>query len=795
MAMASDTAKVNGRVDALRRGMLATPSICIERALWMTEAYRENEDEPAVMRRAKGLAKVLENLTVHIEEGELIVGNATGKVRGGQILPEVDWHWLLEELDTLPSREWNRYAPFSDEEKAALREFLPYWKGKAIVDKWWKALPTESRELMYVIHPNGGFAATSIYPGHCVPDFEKVLRLGLRGIQQQAKERTAGLSFADISDFRKYQFYQAVDIALEAAVGFAGRHAALARELAAKEQDPQRRAELLEIAETCERVPANPARSFREAVQSIFLVYVPFRIEGDSFGISFGRADQYLYPFYKADLEAGRITREEARELLALLFIKVNGTLVPQCDAAGPTFGGYPLTCVFTLGGVDREGKDAVNELSYVFLDAQEDAALPGDDIAVRVHKDTPDDFLLHACEVAKKLTGKFKWISDKTTIKQLLADGKPLELARDYSVEGCFQPTVGGCSQDLPGGPFNIPLMLELALNDGVSRLSGRQIGPRTGDPRRFESYEELWEAYKRQVEALLPHCLLYKNLDMELYRELAPVPFQSALFQGCIEKGMDLMEGGTLYRTHATLLGGAPTVGDSLAALKKAVFEDRRLTMAQVVDALDKNFEGCEEVLHVLSSAPKFGNDDDYVDSIVNDVIVHGSNEIAKVPCFSGGRSTTAGAIVTANIPLGKVVGALPDGRKAGEALSEGGLSPYQGRNVSGSTATLNSVAKLDHVKMTGGSVFNMRVNPALLKNEENKRRFVSLIKTYCETGGFHVQFNFADTATLLAAQKNPAEYRDLLVRVATYSARFVELSPELQNDIIRRIQIEDL
>jgi pyruvate formate-lyase/glycerol dehydratase family glycyl radical enzyme len=775
--------------------MLATPSICIERAFWMTEAYKENEDEPAVLKRAKALAKVLENLTVHIEEGELIVGNATSKVRGGQIMPEVDWQWLLKELDTLPTREWNRYAPLSEEDKAKLREFLPYWRGKAIIDKWWTALPKESRDLMYVIHPNGGFAATSIYPGHCVPDFQKVLRLGLTGIKQDVEEKLAGLNLADTSDFRKYQFYRAVNITLDAAIDFARRHATLARELADTEDDPRRKAELLEIAETCEWVPAHPARTFREAVQSIYLAYVTFRIEGDSFGISFGRADQYLYPFYEADREAGRITREEARELLALLFIKVNGTLVPQCDAASPTFGGFPLTCVFTLGGIDKEGKDAVNELSYVFLDAQEDAGLPGDDIAVRVHESTPDDFLLRACEVAKALTGKFKWISDKTTVGQLLADGKPLELARDYSVEGCFQPTVGGCSQDLPGGPLNVPLMLELALNNGVSRLSGRQLGPQTGDPRSFTTYEELWQAYTTQVEALLPHCLLYKNVDMELYRELAPAPFQSALFQGCIEKGQDLMEGGTLYRTHATLLGGAPNVGDSLAALKKAVFEDQRLTMAQVVDALDKNFEGCEEVLHVLSSAPKFGNDDDYVDSIVNEVLVHGSDEIAKVPCFSGGRSTTAGAIVTANIPLGKVVGALPDGRKAGEPLSEGGLSPYQGRNVSGSTATMNSVAKLDHVKMTGGSVFNMRVNPALLKNEENKKRFVSLIKTYCETGGFHVQFNFADTATLLAAQKNPAEYRDLLVRVATYSALFVELSPELQDDIIRRIQIEDL
>lgn len=794
--MVSETAKVGERVERLRRSMLVAPSVCIERAHWMTEAYKENEDEPVVVRRAKALAKVLENLTVHAEDGELIVGNATSKVRGGNLMPEVDWQWPLNELDTLSTREWNKYAPLSEAEKAKLEEFLPYWRGKAIVDKWWKALPDEARDLMYIIHSPGAFSAASIHPGHCVPDFEKVLRLGLNGIKQEVEEQIARLNLADGGDFRKFQFYRAVNITLDAVVMFAGRYAALARDLAAKESDGQRKAELLEVAEICEWVPANPARTFHEALQSIWLAYVSFRIEGDSFGISFGRADQYLYPFYRTDLEEGRITRERARELIALLFVKVNGTLVPQCDAAGPTFGGYPLTCVFTVGGVTRDGKDAVNELSYILLDAQEDTGLPGDDIAVRVSEDTPTAFLMRACEVAKTLSGKFKWVSDETCVKQLLHDGKPIELARDYSVEGCFQPTVGGYSQDLPGGAFNVPLMLELALNNGISRITGRQIGPQTGDPRDFETYEQLWDAYTKQVEALLPYSLLYKNIDMQLYGELAPAPFQSALFNGCIEKGLDLMEGGTLpYMTHCTLLGGAPNVGDSLAAIKKAVFENKRLTMAQVIDALDKNFEGCEEVLHTLSSAPKFGNDEDYVDSIVNDVLVHGSEQIAKVNCYCGGRSTTAAAIVTANIPLGWVVGALPDGRKAREPLSEGGISPYQGRNVSGPTATLNSVAKLDHVKLTGGSVLNMRVNPALLKNEASKLRFVSLIRTYCQTGGFLVQFNFADSATLLAAQRNPAEYRDLLVRVATYSALFVELSPELQNDIIRRIEMEEV
>jgi pyruvate formate-lyase/glycerol dehydratase family glycyl radical enzyme len=794
--MADGKGKRTGRVSRLREKVLVMPSICIERGYWMTESYKETENELPVVRRAKGLAKVLENMTIHIEDGELIVGRTTSKVRGGAILPEVDWRWYLEEADTISTREWNRFAPLSEEEKAEIRKFLPYWNGKSLYEKWYTMLPEDARERYHVIHEAGAFSASSIHPGHIIPDYGKVLAIGLKGIKEQVDAELGKLNLAGIEDFRKYHFYKAVNITLKASVDFAARHAALARSLAENENDRQRKAELSRIAEVCEWVPGNPARNFYEAIQSIWFTYALLIIEGLSYGIGFGRADQYLYPFYRKDLEAGRISKEDVRELIALLCIKINGTVVPQCKAVVTTFGGNPLTCNFTVGGLTKEGKDAVNELSYLFLDAQEDTGLSADDVVVRIHKNTPNAFLMRACQVAKSLRGKLKWVSDETCIQQLLHDGKPIDYARDYCVDGCFQPTVGGYSQDIPGGPFNLPLMLELALSNGVSRITGKQIGPQTGDPRKFKSYGEVWDAYKKQVEALIPYAILYKNSDRQLYAEFCPSPYQSALFNGCIEKGIDIMAGGTApYATHCTSLAGAPNVGDSLAAIKKVVFEDRRLSMDQVIDALDKNFEGEEEALHMLAVAPKFGNDDDYVDSIVNDVLVHGSNELAKVKGIAGSLSTAAAAVVTGNVPLGCHVGALPDGRKGGEPLSEGGISPYQGRNISGPTASLKSVAKLDHVKLSGGSVLNMRFSPGQLKDESNMRKFVSLIRTYCETGGYHVQFNIVDTAMLRDAQKNPARYRDLLVRVATYSAYFVELSPELQEDIIKRIEFRDV
>ncbi|OGO24933.1 MAG: hypothetical protein A2144_04500 [Chloroflexi bacterium RBG_16_50_9] len=397
---------------------------------------------------------------------------------------------------------------------------------------------------------------------------------------------------------------------------------------------------------------------------------------------------------------------------------------------------------------------------------------------------------------MATGLRGKLKFVSDDTTIQQLLSDGKPLEFARDYIITGCNTPTVPARSLDLPGAVFNLPLMLELALNNGVSRITGEQIGPKTGDPKKFKSYDEVWNAYKTQVETALPIIILLKNSDRQLFAEFAQCPFQSALSHGCIEKGIDIISGGTApYMAQPISGGGAPNVGDSLAAIKKAVFEDKKITMSRLIEALDKNFEREEEVLHILKNTPKFGNDDDYVDSIVKEVLIHVGNEAARYEAFAGAKSNLAAMAVTTNVPLGRKVGALPDGRKAGEPLSEGGISPYQGRNISGPTATMRSVAKLDHVKLSGGSVLNMRFNPDSLKDPSKMRKFASLIRTFCETGGHIVQFNIVSTDTLKEAQKHPEKYRDLLVRVATYSAYFVELSPELQNDIIARTEFQEI
>jgi formate C-acetyltransferase len=781
------------RIEKLREKMLTPPELCIERGYLLTESYKETESEPIVIRRAKALHKILSEITIGIDDGELIAGRGSSKQRAGMLSPELTYEWYLEEMDLLSTRDWDRFSPLPDQDKAKMREFLPYWKGRSLVDMWRAKVPKDILCLDAFVQIGGSYCCNNQYYGHSSVDYERMLKKGLSGIKKEVDEQLRTLVLANAAEVEKYHFLTAVNITLDGATIFANRYAVLAAQLAESEVGV-RKSELQRIAEICAWVPMNPARDFREALQSLWFTYLVLMLEAPGPGMGFLRADQYLYPYYQRDLFEGRITREEALELIELFFIKTNGLVIPYPAQVARVFAGLCIGAQTTIGGLTPDGRDAVNDLSYLFLEAEKDVALNAEDLVIRVHKKTPDAFVMKACEVSKALRGKLKFLSDETTMQQLMQDGKPVEYARDYAVTGCHIPTVPGRSLDIPGGMVNLPLMLELALNNGVCRLTGQQIGPRTGDPRNFKTYDKVWSAFRTQVEALLPAALLFRNVDKQVFAENAPCPFHSALYRSCIQKCLDVNQGGTApYLTFAVGLAGAPNVGDSLAAIKKTVFEDKAITMEMLLQALERNFENEEEVLYKLSAAPKFGNNDEYVDSIVNDVLTLASTTAHKYEGFAGSISNVSGGAVTANIPLGYVVGALPDGRKSGLPLSEGGLSPYQGRNVCGPTATMASVARLDQTKLTNGSVLNMRFTPEALKDETSTRKFASLIRNYCETGGALVQFNIVSTEMLKEAQRHPEKYKDLLVRVATYSAYFVELSPELQNDIIARMEFE--
>lgn len=784
--------KCTDRVARLRELVIGAPEICTDRAQFLTESYMQTEGEPMVTRRAKGMVHVLENMRIRIDDGELIVGNSTSKHRGAPLIPELQWEWYLEETDLLSQRQWDRCAPVGAEERKVMQEYLPYWKGKTPIEEWASrvdrvALANQDRAVFMSI------AGQAFHLAHTAVDFEKALGIGFEAMKQQIDEEIAR---TDPANQEKITYITASKMALDGVIRFANRYAELADRMADEEKDEKRCAELRQIAVNCRRVPAYPPESFQQALQAMWFVVLGLRIEAPALGITFGRPDQYLYPFYRADIDNGVLTAEQAEELVALTLVKMNDMAMIIPTAHVETLGGFATMAGITLGGATPDGKPATNELSWLILEAETQVGLTVDEVVIRVGEETPDDFIIRACAANKLLRGKLKFASDYTVLKQFEKEGRPIEAARDYTISGCFTPAVPKKYFDTTATNVNAAIMLEFALNNGVSRITGEKWGIETGDPRSFTSFEEVMDAFKKQIEAAVVPGIGANTLLREVYAKYVPQPFQSILFDGCLEKGVDVCDGLTYpFSNEGYGLNGLVDCGDSLAALKKAVFEDKFCTMAELIDALDKNFEGYEELRQYLIKLPKFGNGIDYVDDITNLVIDAFYDELAKHKGYKGDNLALCSATGTNHLMLGHLLGATPDGRLAGEPLAEGGVSPHQGRNKTGVTGTFNSVSHLNHVELPGGSVFNMRINPSALRDEARLARFAALLRTYCKRGGFHAQFNIVDSETLRQAQREPEKFKDLVVRVATYSALFTELSTALQNDIIERSEFEDL
>lgn len=779
----------NTRIRQLRSAMLVQPSVCVERAKLITESYRQTEGEPAPIRRGKAFAHLLRHMTVHIYPQELIVGRPTSKVRGGSISPELQCDWILKELDILSTRQTDPFEPLTQQERQVLADVVSYWDTNSLRYHWSQEVGEEHKPYDDLIIGGGAFCGNNQFPGHASPDYGQLLRLGAQGLLEQVEQR-----LSRPADQAQRVELEGMKLCLEALAELGDRYAAEARRLARTESDPQRARELLEIAEICDKVPRKPAESFREAVQSLWFGYICVMLENWGTGNTFLRIDQYLDPYYEADKAKG-LSLQEAYEYLAMLLINCNSACVVYSEMRSHGFAGNNSGCSFTIGGVKPDGSCAVNDLSYLILEAERAVNMGSDDVVVRLNDNTPEDFTLLACEVARDVGGKLKFLGDKTAIANLERDGMTRQQANDYAIAGCTSPTVGGLSYNIPGGIISLPGILELALNNGVHRMTGLQLGLKTGNAADFTSFQQLWEAFCAQVRHVIPHCHAIKNTDKAMFSRYMPSPFQSALLPCCVERGTDVIDGGTKpFYSFAMSLAGAPNTGDALAAIKKYVFEEGKVTLGQICDALAANFEGYEDLQKLLIRAPKFGNNDPYVDSLVNQVLSYVSDVVAETPGFHDAQSTAAAAAVTANIGLGMVLGATPDGRKAGEPISEGGISPAQGRNSSGTTATMLSVAGLDHSKLRHGEVLNMRINPDAVQGEEKLKKFRALILSYVQAGGFLVQFNIVSTETLRDAQLHPENHRDLVVRVATYAAYFVELGPELQNDIIRRLEFTE-
>ncbi|MBR1781143.1 MAG: hypothetical protein IJ751_07080 [Oscillospiraceae bacterium] len=774
------------RIQRLRRAMLVKPTVCVERARLITESYRQTEGEPAAIRRGKAFAHLLAHMTVRIYPDELIVGRPTSQVRGGSISPELQCDWILDELDLLSTRDIDPFEPLTPEDKAVLREVVPFWQERSLRAHWSREISPEAKRYDDLIIGGGAFCGNNQFPGHSSPDYGQILRHGTTGLIEIIAQRMQ----KDCTPAQRDEL-QGMILCLEALGNLGDRYADEAERLVGIEADPVRRGELEEIARVCRVVPRHPARTFRQAVQSVWFTYYCVMLENWGTGNTFLRVDQYLYPYYLRSRAEG-VGDEELFQYAAALLINCNCNCVVYSEARSHGFAGNNSGCSFTLGGCKSDGSSAVNELSYLFLEAERAVNMGSDDLVIRIGEDTPDEFVMAACEVARDVGGKLKFLGDKTTVRNLMIDGMSREQASDYAIAGCTSPVVGGLNYDIPGGIISLPGILELALNNGVHRLTGLQLGLATGSLASFTSFDQIWDAFCAQVRHVIPFCHEIKNLDKALFSRYMPSPLQSSLLPPCIEAATDVIDGGTKpFYCFAMSLAGAPNVGNALAAIKKWVFEKKAITLAQLQRALEANFEGYEDIRALLLRAPKFGNDDPYVDAIVNDVLCFVSDVVAETPGFHAAVSTVAAAAVTANIGLGMVCGATPDGRRAGEPISEGGISPAQGSNSSGATSTMMSVARLDHSRLRHGEVLNLRMNPSAVSTAEKLRKFERMIRTYVDMGGFLVQFNIVSTETLKDAQLHPEKHRDLVVRVATYAAYFVELGPEMQDDIIRRME----
>jgi choline trimethylamine-lyase len=789
---------MNDRIERLRQRMLdERPSVDITRARIVTQVHRELAGQPLVTVWGEAVFRLFDELPVDIAPGELIVGGPTVRARAAQLFPEVQAGWLGAELDGVESRGWDPLL-MADEDKQEVREhILPYWRGRTIAERLFAQCPPDTAPLIYLepgVWPTRSTGVIDNYSliqkgiGTVVPNYRKMLELGASGILRQIAAREGALDLTDPGDVDRLLFFQSARRALTGLVRFAQRYAELAGELAAKESDPVRRAELLRIQETCTHVPANPARTFHEAVQSFWFTQVAIRIEESGHSLSPGRFDQYMLPYLAPDDD-----REEVRELIECLFIKFSELMLFVNVDTSKFYTGVPQWQNLNLGGRWPDGRDATNELSYLCLEAMIDLRVVQPDISVRVHADSPEEFLLKASELSRLGTGHPKFYNEDLIAHSMAAKGLSLAESRDFAIMGCVEPRVQAKEGiHLTGGFVNLPAALELALNDGVWRRTGKKVGLATGDARTFTTFEQVREAFEAQLAHIIRHLFVVNAIAEKAYSELLCSPVLSALTEGCIETGRPLQKGGATYNFGPAVneIGIADT-GDSLAAIKKLVFDDRTITMGRLLDALESDFEGYEELRgRLLHDAPKYGNDDDYVDLLTRDATQFANREVMKYRNVFGGQAQSGIIAVTAGIPFGSVVGALPSGRKAGQPLADNS-SPSSGNDRFGPTAIARSVGKLDTAALRNGTLLNLRLSPQSTSGEEGLRKMVWLVRGLCDVGCWHAQFNVVDTCTLREAQAKPEEYRDLLVRVAGYSAYFTQLHRDVQEDIIRRTE----
>ncbi|MBP7507309.1 MAG: glycyl radical protein [Prolixibacteraceae bacterium] len=784
---------MNERIQRLRKLSVETePSISIERALIETEFYQENYGKYSIpVLRALAFFEICKRKTIYLGDDELIVGERGPSPKSVPTFPELTCH-STEDLRILNSREMQRYTISEADINTYAEKVIPYWQGKTQRERIFNYVPEEWKAA----YEAGLFTEfmEQRAPGHTALD-DMIYSIGMNDFKKMISDEISKLDFLnDPEATDKLEELKAMDISCDAVILFAERHALLAEEKALIEPNPQRKIELYNIAKVCRRVPAHAPENFWEAIQMYWFVHLGTITELNGWdAMNPGHFDQHLEPFYKKDIEEGSLTRENAKELLSCFWIKVNNhTAPPKVGITARESGTYNDFTNINIGGIRSDGTNGVSEVSYIMLEIVEELHILQPGNSVHISSKTPDKFLKRACEVIRLGHGYPSVFNPDVYVLELMRQGKSLQDAREGGCSGCIEVGAFGKEAYLLTGYLNVPKILEVTLNNGVDPMTGKIAGIKTGNPTEFKTYEELYDAFKRQLNFIIDTKIRVSNYIDRMFAKYAPAPFLSVVIEDCIKKGKDYYDGGPRYNTCYIQCTGLGTVTDSLSVLKKHVYEDKTFSMEKLLMALTVNFEK-EEVLRqtIINRTPFFGNDDEYADSIAVRVYNDLFEAIDGKPNIKGGLFHLNMLSTTCHIYFGKVTGATPNGRFATKSISDG-TSPSHGSDTHGPSAVIKSLAKLDQIK-SGGTLLNLRFLPALLKRDQDLMKLGDLIRSYFTMGGHHVQFNIVDSETLHAAQQNPEEYKDLLVRMAGYSDYFNDMNEDLQQEIIERTENE--
>lgn len=827
------TERITRLVRALYEKM---PEIESARAVLLTESFRQTENETMVLRKAKAFAHILEKIPIIIRDEELIVGSSTIAPRGCQTFPEFSYEWLEAEFETLATREADPFY-ISEKTKQELKEANAYWKGRTTSELATTFMAPETlRAMKHNMFTPGNYFYNGV--GHVTVQYEKVLAIGYEGIMDEICKELHACRPGDADYASKRSLLQAMLIGCQGVIRYANRYADLAQQMAEKCQEKQRKEELLQIASNCRRVPAKGASSFYEACQSMWFVQQMIQMESSGHSISPGRFDQYMYPYYKKDLDQGKITREQAQELIDCIWVKLNDLNKCRDEDSAKGFSGYSLFQNLIIGGQNKEGEDATNDLSFMCIEASFHVFLPQPSLSIRVWNGTPYDLLIRAAQLTRTGIGLPAYYNDEVIIPSLMNRGVLLEDARNYSIIGCVEPQCPGKTWGWHDAAFfNMCRPLELVFSQGMD--CGEQIGPKTKPVEEMEDFEEFFRAYETQMNYFIELLVNADNAIDHAHAERAPLAYLACMVDDCMKRGKTCEQGGSIYNFTGPQGFGIANVADSMYAIKKLVFEEKIIQMAELKKALMYNFgrgindvviaqfagkvvaelvqkdgkadaatvskmtqevirlavtetekKRFEEILERIGEVPKFGNDQKEVDAMAKRVAYTYTKPLPEYQNPRGGIFQAGLYPVSANVPLGAQTGATPDGRLAATPVADG-VSPSAGKDVLGPTAAANSVSALDHGIASNGTLFNQKFHPSALEGEEALHKFVNLIRTYFDRKGSHMQFNIVSRETLLDAQKNPDKYRHLVVRVAGYSALFTTLSKTLQDDIIRRTE----